>query len=421
MAIAMFSESMFERASGIAFFGIAILFLTRHRPSDRLSPKPPLRILVDAHVFDEVHQGTRTFLKGLYTELIQLMPEVHFYFAAFGTEGLRREFGDHPNVHHVQLGRSKVFRLLFEMPFLIWRHKIDFAHFQYITPVIKNCKFIVTTHDILFNDFQNLFPLKYRVLKNFLFRLSARKADILLTVSDYSRKSISRHYKIPISEIHVVPNGVSGKFFDSGTTGNSNQIMAKYGLDKFILYVSRIEPRKNHLLLLKAFYELELWRKDYKLVFIGKRDFLFGEIDTFIAACPAEYRNKILFLQNIDEGELLLFYRNASLFVYPSLAEGFGIPPIEAISSGTPTICSNATAMSDFDFLGDDLFDPVNLEEMKMKIGRKLENPDSLSRIGDLKNIVESKYSWTESARKFALILEMNCKGSHSKAGIEEQ
>ncbi|MEQ1585080.1 MAG: glycosyltransferase family 1 protein [Cyclobacteriaceae bacterium] len=365
-----------------------------------------MRILVDAHVLDETHQGTRTYIKGLYSELVRLMPNATFFFVSYNLDNLKSEIGQHSNVQFLPIKRGKLLRLLFEIPFIIWKNKIDFAHFQYVSPPIKNCKHIVTIHDVLFKDYKKFFPLKYRVMNDVLFRISAIRADILFTVSHYSQQRISVHYKISEERIGITPNGISHEFLASDESDVSKKINSRYDLDKFILYVSRIEPRKNHLILLRAFLDLKLWESNYKLVFIGKKDFLYEDIDFFIKNCPNECRNSILLLQNIDSRELLLFYKSASLFVYPSLAEGFGIPPIEAISVGTPTLCSNTTAMKDFYFLEEDLFNPNDLEEVKTKIKGKLMHPVNPTRIDLLKKVVKEKYSWSESAKVFASFVE---------------
>jgi glycosyltransferase involved in cell wall biosynthesis len=368
-----------------------------------------MNLLVDAHVFDETHQGSRTYLKGLYRELVKLLPETSFFFAAYNFESIQGEIGDYPNVHFVQLKRGKYLRLLIELPYLIRKYKIDYAHFQYISPPIKNCKTIVTVHDILFRDFKNLFPLKYRIINNFLFRISAKRANILLTVSEYSRRRISAHYKIPLTQIGITPNGISPMLF--GTLPlQEPDVRETYQLDKYILYVSRIEPRKNHLLLLQAFLELKLWEDNYKLVCIGKKDFSYSEIDSFLASCSEECKINILLLQDISDASLRSFYKNANLFVYPSIAEGFGIPPIEAISAGTPTLCSNTTAMSDFTFLENDLFNPYDIDELKTKILKKLSQPTDLNRTALLKQIVAEKYSWNKSAENFAALLRQHSK-----------
>jgi glycosyltransferase involved in cell wall biosynthesis len=357
-----------------------------------------MKILVDAHVFDEPHQGTRTYLKGLYSMMVKLMPDTSFFFACYDLDSLTNEIGTHSNVFFLQLKKKKVLRLLIEIPLLIKKHKIDYAHFQYVTPLFKNCKFIVTTHDILFMDLKELFPMKYRIVKGFLFKVSAMRADILLTVSEYSRQSISKHFKIPQEKIKVTPNGVSSVFYDDSIIINLPDISLKYNLGKYIVFVSRIEPRKNHLLLLKAFIELRLWKEGYNLVFIGKMDIPYIELSRYLDSLAGDSRKSIVHIERCSNDELMSFYKHAKLFVYPSIAEGFGIPPLEAACIGTPTLCSNSTAMSDFKFLEDNLFDPLNLIELKNKMSEKLIKPIDREEVERSREFIAKKYDWKNSA-----------------------
>jgi glycosyltransferase involved in cell wall biosynthesis len=363
-----------------------------------------MRFLVDAHVFDEPHQGTRTYLRELYRVVIEMRPDDTFYFACKSKITLESEIGVHNNVRFIGLSnRGKYFRLLFEFPWLILRNSIDFAHFQYVAPPIKLCKYIITIHDVLFNDFPSLFPVKYRIVKNYLFKTSARFADVLFTVSEYSRKRIAHHYHIPIDQIHITSNGIREIQVDDSGDG-----FEMTGYDDYILYVSRVEPRKNHLILLQAFYELNLWKTGKSLVFIGKDDLPYKGLDEYLANLAPECRARVIKISNVALDDLLKFYKHAKVFVYPSLAEGFGIPPLEAVVAGIPTLCSNTTAMSDFAFLEDDLFDPTNLQELKLKISEKLSGKMDLQRLELLKNFVTKNYSWQKTASQYIHHLKEN-------------
>lgn len=360
-----------------------------------------MKLLVDAHCFDySTSEGVNTYLQGIYSELIKLKSDIEFYFVANDISKLQRIFGVHDNVVYVPLkSKNKIYRLLLEIPAIIRKYKIDFAHYQYTSPLIKNSKSIITLHDILFLDYPEYFPQSYKLSKGFLFWLSAKRADVLLTVSEYSKKQIAKHYGIPLSRISVTPNAVSEEYY-SIDSSESKRYTLEQGVSKYILCLSRIESRKNHIALLKAFNELALWKQGYHLVFIGRKTIPVPEFDTYLESLSPEVRKMVLVINQVSYKELLLWYKSASLFVYPSLAEGFGIPPIEAGAAGIPCICSNQTAMADFSFFGENLIDPTNIEELKKCIISNLTNY-STERINKVKTEISQRYNWTRIATHF--------------------
>ncbi len=363
-----------------------------------------MNILVDAHIFDDKHQGTRTYLKGLYSELIVIAENWHFFLVAQDIENLKKEFGVHKNVTYLPLkSQNKFYRLLIELPLIIKRNRIDYAHYQYISPPIKNCKQIVTIHDILFEqkEFKSFFPLKYRIINSTLFKTSARRADILLTVSEYSKRKISELYGINKNKIRITPNAVSDTFLDSNLVENQFNL----DLGKYILYVSRIEPRKNHLSLLKAFIELNLASKGIKLVFIGKKDIVFDDLKVFIDNIDQEVSKSIIWLDNISNNDLKLYYKNCELFVFPSFAEGFGIPPLEAMVFKKKLLCSKSTAMADFGLPDEVIFDPYNINEIKSKIEEQLDKDFELDKVYDT---ILSKFNWKVIAKNYKEIISNN-------------
>lgn len=360
-----------------------------------------MKILVDAHCFDyKTTEGINTYLKGLYGELVKIATDIDFYFVAQNTDKIRTIFGEAANIYYITLSsKNKIYRLLFEFPVIIRKYGIDVAHYQYTSPLIKNCKNIVTLHDILFKDYPEMFPLSYRLIKGFLFKLSAKRADLLLTVSNYSAKQIAMHYNIPINRIGVTPNAVSGDFYTIDKNEATNFVKS-YGFEKYILYVSRIEPRKNQIALLKAYNELQLWQDNYDLVFIGRRTLATPEFDIYYEQLPAKVKSHIHIYNQVSYSDLKLWYKAASLFVYPAVAEGFGIPPIEAGSAGVPCVCSDRTAMGDFKFFNGNLVDPMNLDDLKNQIVKNLKQQDKVL-LSEIQKQIYSTYNWRSIASNF--------------------
>jgi glycosyltransferase involved in cell wall biosynthesis len=359
------------------------------------------RVFVDAHVFDEGFQGSRTFLKGLYSEILKKNLAYEFYFGVDDVDNFKREFSEHTNLKIIKYRfKNRYFRLLIDLPYILVRNKIDIGHFQYISPFLKVSIEIVTTHDVLFLDFPALFPSRYRFLRTLLFRTSARRADLLTTDSEYSRNSIAMHFQIPKDKIVNTLCGVSQEFYSKSKLDTLPDIKTKYGLSRFLLFVGRVEPRKNHLMVVQSYCKLKLWEKGYSLVFVGKYDLDYPELDRYLAGLSAEIKEHIHFMATSQE-ELYSFYKQCDLFVYPSLAEGFGLPPLEAALAGATVLCSNRTSMSHYSFFGDKLFSPDDGDAFSAKIVQFISREKDSKRIKQEIEHISNTYNWGKIAENF--------------------
>jgi len=353
------------------------------------------RFFVDCHVFDGNFQGTTTYIKGLYSELIK-DENHHFFFGASNIEFLKSVFGTHENLTYVKYrSKNKFHRLLFDIPNIIKKNKIDYAHFQYVIPPIKKCKYIVTIHDVLFLDFPQYFPLLYRLKNKFLFKISAKYSDVVLTVSEYSKVQIQKHFKI--QKVSVTNNAVDPIFFESYNKQEVKELVAdRFKITNYFIYVSRWEPRKNHHNLLKVFVEKEYYN-NYSLVFIGDKAINNIDYISYYSSLPEHIKAKIFEFNKVNFEDLLLFVRGADLSIYPSIAEGFGIPPLESLAAKIPTICSNTTAMEDFYFLKELQFNPLMEKEIFDKIQLALLDNNWSRRVIEMKE----KYNWHQAKLDF--------------------
>jgi glycosyltransferase involved in cell wall biosynthesis len=362
-----------------------------------------LNILVDCHVFDQSLQGTTTYIKGVYLELIKDKTK-NFYFVSH-SYNLEEIFGKQKNVFYIKFkSKNKFYRLLIELPQIIKKHSIDYAHFQYIVPPIKRCKYIVTLHDVLFLDYPKYFSFIYKVSKKILYKLSAKYSDIVLTVSEFSKERIEHHFNL--QNIYITPNAVESSFYEKyDKVFAQKQVLEKFGIQNYFLFVSRWEPRKNHHLLLKVFVEKEYY-KEYNLLFLGDEAIENKEYNHYYKSLSNIIKNKVYKLNKINFQDLLLINRAAKLSIYPSIAEGFGIPPLESIACGIPTVCSNSTAMSDFNLISDCLFNPFDAIDLDDKIKIALSDLN----LEEKKDKVFKKYNWSIAAKQIqnALLEKMN-------------
>ena len=221
-------------------------------------------------------------------------------------------------------------------------HKLDIFHglsnelpFQSIQ---SKTKLVVTVHDILFEKH----PEFYKKIDKHIYRLkmayACRKADKIITVSEASKLDICEHFKIEPERIEVVYQGCMDDFYIKTSKVELEEFKKKYNLpEHFILQVGTIEERKNALITLKA---LNLLKPDAPyLVLAGKQTSYMKILIEFINKNKLE--NRVKFIHTLQNQEMPFLYQCASLFLYPSLAEGFGIPVLEAMLSGLPVICSN--------------------------------------------------------------------------------
>jgi len=376
-----------------------------------MGTKKQLNVFIDGYLLNKEPQGATTYIKELYKEVAIMNPEIQFFIGYFEDRSIKKEFIGIENLIFIHYkNKSRVFRMTYEIPKLIKTQNIDFAHFQYVIPLIKNkkCKYITTIHDILFNDFPSYFSVIYRLKRNFLFRQSAKNCDYLLTVSNYSKQAIKSKYKLNNKKIYITPNGVNKTFFKPYDKEKSKKIIKeKYGFDDFVLYVSRVEPRKNQELLLRSYLETELDKTSAHLVFIGANSINNLDFQKLLYNLDINKKKKIHYYEKIPPKDLMTFYQAAKLFIYPSKAEGFGIPPLEAGALKIPVLCSNSTAMKPYIFFKPYLCDPNNESVYIKKFKEFIEHYSSID-LDFIQKEIKKQYSWSKSAKILTSIFKNN-------------
>lgn len=361
------------------------------------------KIFIDGHSFDINFQGTTSYLIGLYNSFIDHHKDFKIYIGTSNPENVQNHFNNYKNINFIKYkSKGSLFRIFFEIPSIIKKNKFDFAHFQYVIPLnrLKSCKYFVTIHDILFEDFDNLFPFFYKLIRKILFRYAAKNADKVFTVSKYSKSRIEKLYKINPEKIKITFNGINNAFHDFNASKHQSKdyILQKYGLENYLLYVSRIEPRKNHISLIKTLINTSINQR-FKVVFIGENSLIPG-FEKKISNANRGNIKYIYWYRNVELQDLLHFYNAGEAFIFPSLAEGFGIPPLEAAVMNMPVLCSNQTAMSDFVFFEPYLFDPRSEKDFESKLLSFIKSYKYID-TEKIKNDIIEKYQWKKSSTEF--------------------
>lgn len=226
----------------------------------------------------------------------------------------------------------------------------------------KPIKKIVTIHDLIFLRFPQYYSFFDRKIHFWKFKKATEQADLIIAISEQTKRDIIQFLKVPEEKIRVVYQGCHHAFKVNQSVDFLNSIKEKYNLPKrFILNVGTIEERKNLLHIVKAIHGTEI-----PLVVIGKKTKYFNKVQKFVKKNKLE--DQVQFLENVSMEELATIYKLADIFVYPSFFEGFGIPVIESLFSGTPVITSNISCLPEAGGENSVYINPHNFEDIKAKI-----------------------------------------------------
>ena len=207
---------------------------------------------------------------------------------------------------------------------------------------------ISSLHDIIFIKYPKSFSFMFNFIYRIITPLILMTSKKIITVSEFSKKDISKTYSLKEDKIHVIYNAVSEDFF------NKNK---KKQVDKYCLAVSSLNYHKNFNFLIEAFMEVET---SLKLIIVGENNPVFNRLNN-----NNNNNNNIEFYGRCSDKELIQLYQNAEFFIFPSLYEGFGIPPLEAQACGCPVIASNAASIPEILCESAIYFDPACKEQFK--------------------------------------------------------
>lgn len=368
-----------------------------------------IRLGVDLHVWDELFQGSRSHLLGLYRAAIRLAPDIDFVFFLDGVNSLRQAHAEFsaPHVSLVRMPkRPGALRLGLQLPWLQWRHKLDLLHMQYKLPLLSMGRYACTIHDVLFETHPQYFEPAFARQMHYFCTRSAREAALLLTVSNYSRQEMARQYGLPPEAVHVTANAVDHTRFFPGPDGEA--LVRNLGLEpgRYILTVGRLEPRKNHVSLLKAY--ASLGPQSPPLVIVGQRDFQHDAVFETMTALGLNDRVKIL--EKVTDTQLPAVLRHAQVFAYPTFAEGFGMPVLEAMASGVPVITANTTSLPEVAGDAALLLDPSDVQGLCAALTEVLQDERRAQAMVNAGLQQAARFSWENSAQTLLAGIRHVCK-----------
>lgn len=291
---------------------------------------------------------------------------------------------------------------LFLFPIYYYKYDLDVVLFQNFVPFynLRSVYFINYIHDFLFLDYPQYFTLTERIVYSFI-KSSVKRSNHIVTISNSEQKRIIKHTNISSDSISFVYHGVDELFYERSEI-NKLKILAKYRLlPNFILYVGRINVRKNIQTLLESFSLIN--DKKTTLVIVGKEEnneINFGEIIT-----KMNIKNRVFVIGHIPDVDLVEIFSAAKIFVFPSFAEGFGLPPLEAMKSGVPSIVSKINSL--VEICGDSVlyFNPNSVSELTYKINILLENHSLCENLKQQGLKRAQNFVWQNSAKELLKII----------------
>jgi glycosyltransferase involved in cell wall biosynthesis len=294
------------------------------------------------------------------------------------------------------------------VPLVLLRERPHVYHApHYVLPTAVPCRSVVTIHDTIHLMFpQYLSNHGAYLYARAMMWSAAKRSDRILTVSESSKRDILHYFHVPPEKIVVIYNAIDERFNHVPREEEMARVRERYQLDHgFVLYAGNIKPHKNLVRLIEAFDEL---RKDgfeeLKLLIIG------DEISKWPALRRAVHKHKlhkqVRFLGFLPDETLAVLYRLAAVFVFPSLYEGFGLPPLEAMACGTPVVTSNLSSMPEVAGDAAVLVDPYDPHAIKDGIKRVLTDPVLRESLVQKGLIRARDFSWERSVARTREIYE---------------
>ena len=282
------------------------------------------------------------------------------------------------------------------LPRVLRRIEADVAHAPaFVGPLASAVPVVTTIHDLSFLRFPQLFRPANRLYLKTMTRLSARRSRHLIAVSEHTARESERLLGVRPDMITVVYHGVDDRFRPL-PIDHVAAFRERRGLpERFVLFVGTLEPRKNLNRLIEAFARAD--ENGAKLIIVGGKGWLYE--DLFALVEDRGLRDTVLFPGYVSNEELAFWYNAATVFAYPSLYEGFGMPVTEAQACGTPVLTSKTTSLPEAAGEAAVLVDPENVASIAAGLRRLLENEELRQELSERGQKHASRFTWPTTAR----------------------
>ena len=357
-----------------------------------------MKIAIDVRDADGEKTGKGFFTYGLVAEILAQDKQNQYILYS---DKKKSPFPEQSNVEFVTIDIPGVKWHLATLKDLKQRRPdLYIAPTSFIIPALapRWLKVIPVVHDVVAFLFPGSHSKKAVFVERLTLRRALKKAAMVFVVSENTQNDLMRLFKYPKSSIVEVPCAPHSLYYDELAPADTAKVLKKYHLpEKFILGVGTLEPRKNFSTLIKSFVLVKRKFPEYKLVIVGKPGWKHQDLPREVKKYGLQ--NDVIFTGYMKDTDLHHVYQSAEVFVFPSLYEGFGIPPLEAMASGCPVIASNTASLPEVIADAGLLIEPKNSVKIADAIVSLIESPQLRSTLLEKGYHRSKRFTWQESAQ----------------------
>lgn len=366
-----------------------------------------MHIGIDAHAIGAQQGGNETYIRGVIRALAELDGQNRYtvYLAEpRSAEEWRDEFvRQFPNFNVRLLPKpTPLVRVPLALAAELMFHPVDVLHVQYTAPPFCPVPVVATIHDLAFEHMPETFTRRGSLQLKLTVRRTARRAARIATVSEYSRQDLLHTYRLSPEKVAVTYNGIESHFTaQPASPEEASEVRRRFGISRdYLLAVGSLQPRKNLVRLIRAYAKLRSENPGFtpQLVIVGRKLWLADEIFTEVRR--QRWSEDVILTGYVTDEDLPKLYRAATAFVYPSLFEGFGLPPIEAMACGTPVITSNVSSLPEIVGQAALLIDPCDEQALMAALQRITSDQPLCTRLREQGIVQAGKFTWRAAAEK---------------------
>jgi glycosyltransferase involved in cell wall biosynthesis len=324
-----------------------------------------LRVGIDAHALGSSLGGNATYAVDLLSGLAARPAHDYFiYVSDKAAAELARQCCPAAAAIRLIGSTNPLVRLGWRLGALCRDDRVDVLHVQYVAPVVSP-PIVATIHDLSFLHHPEWFTRRERLQFKATIPFTAGRARRVITISEYSRADLVRTLKLPPEKVSYSHLALRSLFRPATDEGVRAAVLERLGISgRYVLAVGNLQPRKNLVRLLTAWAQLRRRHSsfDLRLVLVGRHAWRFDEI--IRAATENEFAKDVHLTGYVDDADLPVLYSGAEMFVYPSLFEGFGYPPLEAMGCGAPVVTSRVTSLPEVCGDAAEYANPENVDEI---------------------------------------------------------